>query len=106
TCTNCNSWNAEYRRKKECNVCKDTRLVSGKTNSGNGSNSSGFSGLPGGRRNYGGDFDNIGSYGPYWSVSESYGPYAWSRELGTNFSDLGHNDAGYSKGFSVRCVKD
>lgn len=26
TCQNCKSWNAEYRRKVACNVCKDTRV--------------------------------------------------------------------------------
>ena len=30
-CSNCKTWNAEYRRKKECNVCQDTR-VNGKKN--------------------------------------------------------------------------
>ena len=106
TCANCKSWNEEYRRKKECNVCQDTRVYGKKTFSGNGTNSSGFSGLPGGRRASDGDFYNVGSYSLWWSVSESYGPYTYFRELGTNYSNLNRRDEDYSNGFFVRCVKD
>ena len=35
-------------------------------------NKSGFSGLPGGFRHSNGEFDNIGSYGYWWSSSENY----------------------------------
>jgi len=106
TCANCESWNAEYRRKKECNVCKDTRLVSGKTNSGNGTNSSGFSGLPGGYRSNSGNFSSVGDSGYWWSASEHDETSAWSRELNNSSSDL-YRYANYKlNGVSVRCVKD
>ena len=105
-CANCESWNHEYRRKKECNVCKDTRLVSGKTNSGNGTNSSGFSGLPGGCRNDNG-FHNVGSYGSWWSASEANDTSAFFRFSFTNYySYLNRIASSKSNGFSVRCVKD
>ena len=106
TCTNCNSWNDEYRGKKECNVCKDTRLVSGKTNSGNGSNSSGFSGRPGGFRDTYGNFGSVGDGGSWWSAS---GDDEWGvllRELSHSSSYLYHSDSDEGDGFSVRCVKD
>ena len=105
-CANCKSWNAEYRRKKECNVCKDTRLVSGKTNSGNGTNSSGFSGLPGGVRSYYGSFRIVGYSGYWWSASEGYGTHAWYRELSNSYSFLLGEKYGKDFGFSVRCLKD
>jgi uncharacterized protein (TIGR02145 family) len=108
-CANCETWNAEYRRKKECNVCKDTRLVFGKTNSGNGSNSSGFLGLPGGGCGNFGSGYSAGHHGWWWSASEESGYKAFGQDL--------HNGAygydlmigfGYAKdnGLSVRCVKD
>ena len=106
TCTNCNSWNDEYRGKKECNVCKDTRLVSGKTNSGNGSNSSGFSGRPGGFRDTYGNFDSVGNGGSWWSAS---GDDEWGvllRQLSYSSSYLYHSDSDEGLCFSVRCVRD
>ncbi|GDX66787.1 hypothetical protein LBMAG36_18540 [Chlorobiota bacterium] len=39
--------------------------------SGNGNNSSGFNGLPGGNCNYNGYFFNISAYGYWWSSSEN-----------------------------------
>jgi len=105
-CANCESWNEEYRRKKECNVCKDTRLVFGKTNSGNGSNSSGFLGLPGGCRYYVGDFFSVGGGGYWWSASEYNGSDAWSRGLNSANSNLSRYYCYKDDGFSVRCVRD
>tara|TARA_B110000037_G_scaffold220281_1_gene287505 strand:+ start:1253 stop:1654 length:402 start_codon:yes stop_codon:yes gene_type:complete len=49
----------------------------GWNNEGNGSNSSGFYGLPGGFR-FSGGFCNDGFDGYWWSASES-GAYSWSR---------------------------
>ena len=46
---------------------------------GNGSNSSGFTGLPGGYR-YSGGFSYNGNYGFWWSASES-GSSSWKRAL-------------------------
>ena len=34
TCSNCKNWNAEYRSKTACHVCKDTRVNGKKTHSG------------------------------------------------------------------------
>ena len=105
TCSNCKTWNAEYRRKKECNVCQDTRVNGKKTYSGNGTNSSGFSGLPGGSCSPSGDFDDVGDSGFWWSASEGSESNAWLRDLYKSFSDRNPLDnKGY--GFSVRCVRD
>jgi uncharacterized protein (TIGR02145 family) len=72
---------------------------------GNGTNSSGFSGLPGGYRNSNGFFYNAGDVGYWWSSSPS-GSNAWGRYL----YYYGENVARYSSsprsGFSVRCVRD
>jgi uncharacterized protein (TIGR02145 family) len=71
-----------------------------------GTNSSGFSALPGGYRSYDdGDFDNLGN-GGYWWSSSPYGLYAGVRLLvsGNSYVNGGGLDVRY--GFSVRCVRD
>jgi uncharacterized protein (TIGR02145 family) len=77
---------------------------SGWNNDGNGSNSSGFTGLPGGYRYSGGFYDN-GNVGHWWSASES-GSYSWLRKLSRYYDDVSrfYNDRNY--GFSARCVRD
>ena len=68
-------------------------------------NSSGFSGLPGGARFFG-SFRNVSNYGDWWSSSESDTNNAWSRTLGHNFPDVGRNTLSKFNGYSVRCVRD
>ena len=71
-----------------------------------GTNTSGFSGLPGGVRNSGGSFVFIRSDAYFWSASEN-GNFAWYRSL---FSSNGrvyrHNNLSKSVGASVRCLRD
>ena len=73
----------------------------------NGSNSSGFSGLAGGRRNhYNGGFSSEDEYGSFWSSSQ-YGTDAWARELSENPQvNRVFNNGGHQLGYSVRCIKD
>jgi uncharacterized protein (TIGR02145 family) len=70
----------------------------------NGSNSSGWTGLPGGYR-YSGDFSDVGLSGYWWSASES-GSYSWRRRLYYYYDLVGRNDHNRSYGFSARCVRD
>jgi uncharacterized protein (TIGR02145 family) len=49
---------------------KKMKSSSGWNHNGNGTNSSGFAGLPGGCRFYDGSFGNVGSIGCWWSASE------------------------------------
>jgi len=69
-------------------------------------NSSGFSGLPGGGRNSDGAFFSKGDIGYWWSSTELDASLAWNRYLGHNYSTSGKNYYSKSLGFSVRCVKD
>lgn len=69
-------------------------------------NSSGFSGLPGGYRNFSGAFTNIGSNGYWWSATESSTPYAWLRTLYSGSSGVSRYDDGKQNGFSVRCLRN
>jgi uncharacterized protein (TIGR02145 family) len=108
TCPKCANWNAEYRRKVPCHTCQDTRSVSAPkvTNSGNGTNTSGFTGLPGGLRGYNGTFGAIGYSGNWWSSTEYSTPNAWDRGLGYGSGGIARGSANKEDGFSVRCLRD
>ena len=69
-------------------------------------NSSGFTGLPGGCRVNDGAFDGIGSYGFWWSSSEDDTADAWYRYLNSNFGNAYRNYSYETVGFSVRCLRD
>lgn len=69
-------------------------------------NSSGFTGLPGGYRYPESAFSGIGRYGYWWSATENSPDIAWYRYLSYNDGSIyrGHNSKDF--GFSVRCIKD
>jgi uncharacterized protein (TIGR02145 family) len=70
-------------------------------------NESGFSGLPGGSRlNYYGGFNDVGSYGNWWSSTESSTATAWFRTLYYGSGGSGRDDYDKRFGFSVRCLRD
>jgi uncharacterized protein (TIGR02145 family) len=71
-----------------------------------GTNSSGFSALPGGLRYFdNGNFYFQGTNGYWWSSSPS-GTNAWWRNLLSGHSNVLRNDYYPRNGFSVRCVRD
>lgn len=116
TCPNCVNWNAEYRRKVACHTCQDTRYLPAPevTNSGNGTNTSGFSGLPGGYCDIHMDGHYIGKEAKWWSSTESttqfgYPQSAWYFNLTRNeygFDDDLRSQTGKICGLSVRCLRD
>ena len=82
---------------------------------GNGTNSSGFAGFPGGVRFSDGSFGGVGRFGYWWSATEDNSNFAWYRYL--RFSNGDVSRANYiSKqsaftgdlwnAFSVRCLGD
>ena len=73
---------------------------------GNGTNTSGFAGLPGGYRYSNGNFFNIGAIGNWWSSSESSTSTAWYRYLDNSSGSVDRNDNDKQDGFSVRCLRD
>ena len=86
---------------------KRIKSTSGWLENGNGTNSSGFSGLPGGCRDSDGDFSGVGYGGSWWSVSEANAKNAWGRALNYDDSNLrAYLFLRKRLGFSVRCVKD
>jgi uncharacterized protein (TIGR02145 family) len=73
---------------------------------GNGSNASGFSGLPGGLRYIQGPFSIVGDVGYWWSSTEDYTNHAWSRNLSYYNGFVYRNYYFKTNGFSVRCLRD
>jgi uncharacterized protein (TIGR02145 family) len=82
------------------------KSTSGWFENGNGTNSSGFSGLPGGGRSGSGTFVNIGKDGYWWSSTEGGTNYAWDRSLLYYDGDVNRTNGSKENGFSVRCLRD
>jgi uncharacterized protein (TIGR02145 family) len=85
---------------------KKMKSRSGWEENGNGINTSGFAGLPGGYRNYYGYFSFIGAYGYWWRSSESDSDFAC---VSYSFRSIGIVDSYYNgkqDGFYVRCLRD
>ena len=72
----------------------------------NGTNSSGFTGLPGGRRTHIGTEADAGYSGFWWTASEIDEQFASWRGLFFDDSQVYINDAAKGYGQSVRCIQD
>jgi len=69
-------------------------------------NSSNFTALPGGDRNYFGNFDGgIGTVGGWWSSSAS-GNFGYHTYVYNNSDNISFSGIGKGSGSSVRCIKD
>ena len=76
---------------------------------GNGTNSSGFSGLPGGFCDGSGNFDNAGAAGYWWSSSpptKADVDSVWDRWLYREFESIQRSGSYVRAGLSVRCFRD
>ena len=126
-CKACANWTEDYRGGNTCKLCKDTKIVNAAKHnclscknyktlpakiSGNGTNSSGFAGLPAGYNGGIGSLNWIGAFGYWWSSTKvtwrrqnnnAYAPYFYLNGLN---SFLTKNDGNKLDGFSVRCLKD
>jgi uncharacterized protein (TIGR02145 family) len=74
--------------------------------SGNGTDDYRFSALPGGNGNSDGGFGDVGTYGYWWSASESDDETAYNRYMGYNLDFMEWDYVDKSDWFSVRCIKD
>jgi uncharacterized protein (TIGR02145 family) len=77
---------------------------SGWNNSGNGSNSSGFTGLPGGFRNV--DFISLEIAGFWWTSTDFNTTESYYRQLQSSNNTFGRAHYSSYFGFSARCVRD
>lgn len=71
-----------------------------------GTNSSGFTALPGGNRSWSGNFFNLQKTGNWWSSTEQKEKVAFSLYLYYSKSEAENSNGGKTEGMSVRCVKD
>jgi len=85
---------------------KKLKAKSGWNEDGNGTDDFGFSALPGGYRDSGGDFYDAGNYGLWWTATEDSEGDAYSRNMFCNLDDVYEHDDDKSNGFSARCVQD
>ena len=69
-------------------------------------NTSLFTGLPGGNRHDSGNYYSVGSGGYWWSSSEDHTLNAWNRFLDYYDGGAGRNGNGKNDGLSVRCLRD
>jgi uncharacterized protein (TIGR02145 family) len=85
------------------------KSTAGWVSNGNGTNESGFLGLPGDSRGRNGAFGSAsdgGTIGCWWSSTEAYTNYAWTRYLSYTVGYV-YKDYYYKElGFSVRCLRD
>ena len=124
-CNNCSYWTEKQKENNPCTVCRNQRGKTIKTGKyipktkrkieekiqiggWNGTNQSGFSGLPGGYHSFNGTFDYQGSNGYWWCASEISADRAYFYDLSHDDVSLSIIDLGLGKeaGFSVRCIKD
>lgn len=69
-------------------------------------NSTGFTGLPGGGRSNGGTFGDVGDVGYWWSSTERSSSSVWYHGLGYSDGSLSVGNGSKRLGFSVRCLRD
>jgi uncharacterized protein (TIGR02145 family) len=70
-----------------------------------GTDDFGFSALPGGNRDYYGNFYNAGFTGDWWTATEDRSDYAFYRAMYQDIDYVGEINTEKSLGFSVRCVQ-
>jgi uncharacterized protein (TIGR02145 family) len=71
-----------------------------------GTNTSGFTALPGGYRDFDGSFYDIRYDAFFWSATEYDGTIAWFRYLTNSRSNVYRSSIDKSVGASVRCLRD
>jgi len=73
---------------------------------GCGDNSSRFGALPGGARDYTGDFGTAKYVGYWWTATPSGKIRGWCYTMSYASKDVSRSEQRVNSGFSVRCVKD
>ena len=76
------------------------------TGNGAGTNTSGFSALLGGYRDYNLYFINLGYYVHFWSSTENYSTHSFSMFLLGNNKKVWFRNASKENGYSIRCLMD
>ena len=82
------------------------KSISGWSKRGNGTNTSGFSALPAGSRNFNGIFEYIDRLGFWWTSTQQDTILAWYRCIDDSPYYVYRTNYRKQDGFSVRCVRD
>jgi uncharacterized protein (TIGR02145 family) len=82
------------------------KTTSGWDEGGNGTNTSGFTAIPGGYRNHEGYFINIGKNALFWTSTEFNSTNIWFRNVIGSIPDVYAPNYARDFGLSVRCIKD
>lgn len=86
---------------------KETGTVHWTIHNVNATNESGFTALPGGKRNsLTGEFENLTNLACFWTATERNSGDAWLRWLASGQSNMFRSYGFTGLGYSVRCVKD
>jgi uncharacterized protein (TIGR02145 family) len=85
---------------------KDTGTTYWQSPNTGATNAYGFSALPGGYRDNGGVFRDVGSNGHWWSSTANGAYHSWGRSMYYSSADVYHGSSDNFLGFSVRCIKN
>jgi len=85
---------------------KEAGTTHWKANNTGATNSSGFTGLPGGYRDFNGHFNNLADKGVFWTTSAANTGDAWLRELDYTHVYINRFDWYQVHGYSIRCIKN
>jgi len=88
------------------NAGKLLKAKYGWNNNDNGTDTFGFSALPGGYGRSDGSFGNVGNDGRWWSASEYGSHSAYYRYISYYYENMSYYDYDKSYLYSVRCIKD
>jgi uncharacterized protein (TIGR02145 family) len=100
TCIGCNQSSLAGGAMKEIGLAHWASPNTGATNS------SGFTGLPGGYRYFNGSYYGVGNIGCWWGATQYSSSEAYFRGLYYDFSVVYSYNYAKTYGFSVRCVRD
>jgi uncharacterized protein (TIGR02145 family) len=97
----------DWRGSDQGSQLKETGFSHWEAANKGGSNSSGFTALPGGFRGSKGVFYSLEQYATFWTATAEIGTdKAWYRSLYFNYDNVYRNYNLMHQGFSVRCVED
>ncbi|MCK4748828.1 MAG: fibrobacter succinogenes major paralogous domain-containing protein, partial [Bacteroidales bacterium] len=97
--------NPDWRGANEGGMLKQEGTTHWNDPNSEATNSTGFSALPGGLRNYEGVFSTAGEYSHFWTATGYDNSNAWVRNLGYDRSGVGRFYVKKDNGSSVRCVE-
>jgi len=82
------------------------KSTTGWFDNGNGTNISGFTGLPNGNRGNDGNFNDLTKLAYFWSSSEAGASEAWNSKLHFDSETVTSYNSFKTNGFAVRCLQD